>query len=253
MTNKEPTLLSTAGLAKHFGGVKAVDNISLSVTDKSVHGIIGPNGAGKTTLISLLSGGLRPDDGSIFFLDRDITKESTDRRAKQGLARSFQITSIILPMTILENVMLSAQGRRKHAYQFWHPANENMGIKEQAISVIEQVGLLDKMEKLASEISHGEQRQLELAMALAMQPKLLLLDEPMAGMGHSESEKITKLLNVISQDKAILLIEHDMDAVFQLANTISVLVNGSIIASDKPSNIRTNPQVQTAYLGGPSS
>ncbi len=212
----------------------------------------GYNEAGKTTLISLLSGDLTPDKGTISFAQKDITKESVEQRAKQGLARSFQITSIILPMTLLENVMLSARGRERHAYQFWKPASQNKDIEEQAITVLQQVGLWDQRYKPASDISHGEQRQLELAMALAMQPRLLLLDEPMAGMGHAESEKITGLLGTISQDKAILLIEHDMDAVFQLADTISVLVSGSVIASDEPANIRSDPQVQSAYLGGNS-
>lgn len=248
-----PSLLSTDNLTKAFGGVTAVDNVSLAVKENEIHAIIGPNGAGKTTLISLLSGSLESDHGSIHFSGQNITTRSLEQRAKSGLARSFQITSVILPMTVLENVMLPVKGTQKHAYQFWKPFNHDAKVIEQACVIVEQVGLISKINQPAESISHGEQRQLELAMALAMEPKLLLLDEPMAGMGHAESEKITDLLKEIGEEKAILLIEHDMDAVFSLSDTISVLVNGQVIASDKPEHIRTNNQVQTAYLGEPLS
>jgi len=247
------SLLSTNRLRKTFGAIHAIDSVDLALRQNEIHAIIGPNGAGKTTLISLLSGSLKPDHGDIFFRDENISRLTQAQRAKKGLGRSFQITSVILPMTLLENVLLSVQGTRKHAYPFWHPVESKSQINNRAKDVLYQVGLSDKLDQPAAAVSHGEQRQLELAMVLAMQPELLLLDEPMAGMGRAESEKMTSLLKRIGEQKTILLIEHDMDAVFSLAQTISVLVQGKIIASDTTINIRANPQVQSAYLGESAS
>ena len=245
------TLLQTTGLIKRFGGISAVNDVSLKVYDQEIHAIIGPNGAGKTTLISLLCGELLADQGQIFFKNQNVSQKNLAQRSRLGLARSFQITSIILPMTLTENLMLAIKGRDKHAFSFWIPLDSDQRIRDEALTLLEQVDLIDKSDQLAAAVSHGEQRQLELAMALAMKPKLLLLDEPMAGMGRSESEKTTELLRLIGQTTGILLIEHDMDAVFSLAKTISVLVNGQIVASDKPDRIRGNADVQRAYLGEP--
>ena len=242
-------LLQTTALTKRFGGISAVHDVNLSVQDKGIHAIIGPNGAGKTTLISLLCGALGADQGQVMFDGEDISHYDLPQRARQGLARSFQITSVILPMTLIENLMLAIKGQDKHAFEFWTPLDSDKRIREQAMAMLEQVGLIDQADQPASQVSHGEQRQLELAMTLAMDPKLLLLDEPMAGMGRAESERTTALLKKIGLTTGVLLIEHDMDAVFSLANTISVLVSGEIIASDNPEAIRTNPEVQRAYLG----
>ncbi len=242
-------LLTTAGLSKSFGGVNAVDNVNLRVDPQEIHAIIGPNGAGKTTLLSLLSGILKPDQGTIHFRQNNITHLNLPQRAKLGLGRSFQITSVILQMTLIENVMLSVKGRQPHAYQFWYPAEKEVTIRTKAKEILEQVGLSGRMHQSAATVSHGEQRQLELAMVLAMEPSLLLLDEPMAGMGQVESEIMLTLLKQIGTQQTILLIEHDMDTVFSLARTVSVLDQGQIIASDSAEKIRSNKQVQSAYLG----
>ena len=242
-------LLQTTALTKCFGGISAVNDVNLSVQSQEIHAIIGPNGAGKTTLVSLLCGALSVDQGQVIFDGQDISHYDLPQRARQGLARSFQITSVILPMTLIENLMLAIKGQEKHAFDFWTDLDSDKQIREKAFAMLEQVGLTNQANQLASQVSHGEQRQLELAMTLAMDPKLLLLDEPMAGMGRAESEQTTELLKKIGQTTGVLLIEHDMDAVFSLANTISVLVSGQIIASDNPGAIRTNAEVQRAYLG----
>lgn len=242
-------ILRISGLCKNFGGIIATDNVDLDVQPDIIHAIIGPNGAGKTTLIAQLSGQLRPSAGRIEFNGEDITHHSTARRARSGLARSFQITSVVMPMTLLENVMLAVQGTGGHSYRFWRPVMQDRNMREQAMKHLVRVGLGDRVHRLAAEVSHGEQRQLEVAMALAMRPRMLLLDEPMAGMGAEESARMVKLLSGLRGDKTILLIEHDMDAVFTLADTLSVLVNGHVIATDTVDNIRSNPEVQKAYLG----
>lgn len=243
------TLLATSHLYKHFGGIFATEDVNLQVESGHIHAIIGPNGAGKTTLLAQLSGQLKPDSGSITFAGEDITHLSMDKRAHRGLARSFQITSIILPMTLLENVKLAVQATQGHSFHFWKPVSEDREMTDQAMQVLSDVGLAGKAGQLASQVSHGEQRQLEVAMALAMQPRLLLLDEPMAGMGKDESGRMIELLGQLKGDKTLLLIEHDMDAVFNLADQLSVLVDGHIIATDTVQAIRDNIDVQKAYLG----
>jgi len=243
------TILEVENLHKQFGGIHASRDINLTVKKNQIHAIIGPNGAGKTTLIAQLSGLLKPDSGRIKFENSDITHMSRHRRAHVGLARSFQITSIILPISLLENVMLAVQSVSSHSFRFWSPAIQDSNIHDQAIQALEQVGLIQQAAKIAGEVSHGAQRQLEIAMALALKPKLLLLDEPMAGMGKEESGRMIKLLQSLKGNVTILLIEHDMDAVFSLADTTSVLVSGHIIATGSTADIRNNAEVQKAYLG----
>jgi branched-chain amino acid transport system ATP-binding protein len=242
-------LLRITGLNKHFGGISATDNVNLAVEQGKVHAIIGPNGAGKTTLIAQLSGQLRPDSGDIEFAGRSIVKDSMARRARAGLARSFQITSVVMPMTLLENVMLAVQGSSGHSFRFWAPVTNDSEMRAAALASLAAVGLEDRAERLAANVSHGEQRQLEVAMALAMKPSMLLLDEPMAGMGKEEGAMMVDILDRLKGDMTILLVEHDMDAVFSLADQLSVLVDGHIIATDTVENIRSNLEVQKAYLG----
>ncbi|MGB1309747.1 MAG: ABC transporter ATP-binding protein [Leucothrix sp.] len=243
-------ILNINGLTKRFGGIIATDNVNLDVASGQIHAIIGPNGAGKTTLIAQLSGALSPDSGTIHFDGRNMRHYSMPKRARLGLARSFQITSVILPMTLLENVMLAVQANSGHSFRFWSRANDNAELRTAAMESLTLLQLEDRANTLAANVSHGEQRQLEVAMALAMKPKLLLLDEPMAGLGKEESAQMISILNALKGDKTILLVEHDMDAVFQMADQLSVLVNGHIIATDTADNIRKNPAVQQAYLGG---
>ena len=242
-------LLEVRGLYKTFGGVTATKNVSLDVIEGEVHAIIGPNGAGKTTLISQLCGEQFPDAGKVRFNGRDITKASGPARAKMGIARSFQITTVFQDMTLLENVALAAQAHDGHSYHFWRDANSEPEINRQAMERLKEVGLDAKAMVLSREVSHGEHRQLEIAMALATAPKMLLLDEPMAGMGSEESQRMIEILQRFRGQKTMLLVEHDMDAVFALADRISVLVYGEIIATDTPDAIRDNEAVKRAYLG----
>ncbi|NNE23418.1 MAG: ABC transporter ATP-binding protein, partial [Rhizobiales bacterium] len=219
-------VLEIIGLSKSFGGIHATRNVSLDVHEHETHAVIGPNGAGKTTLISQLSGSLRPDGGSILFKGHDITYAPEYRRSLDGLARSFQITSLLMSMSVLDNVALSVQAHDGHSFRFWRPARSERRLREPAMQVLEQVGLQVRAHDLASALSHGERRQLEIAVALAGAPDLLLLDEPMAGMGQEESGRMVEILRGLKQEKSILLIEHDMDAVFALADRISVMVYG---------------------------
>ncbi len=242
-------LLVIRGLNKHFGGIVATENVNLEVEKGLIHAIIGPNGAGKTTLIAQLSGLICPDSGEIEFGGQDITGYSTARRAREGLARSFQITSVVMPMTLLQNVMLAVQGTSGHSFRFWAPVADDSEMEAAAMASLAVVGLDDRADRIAANVSHGEQRQLEVAMALAMKPRMLLLDEPMAGMGKEEGAMMVETLNRLKGDMTILLVEHDMDAVFSLADRLSVLVNGHIIATDTVENIRNNAEVQKAYLG----
>ena len=242
-------MLEVESLSKQFGGIHASRDINLVVEEHCIHAIIGPNGAGKTTLIAQLSGALKPDSGHIHFAGRDITHLSRPKRAHAGLVRSYQITSLILPMSVLENVMLATQSKLGHSYRFWKPARADAEVRELAMQSLIEVGLDQNVDRVSGEISHGEQRQLELAMALALKPKLLLLDEPMAGMSKEESKRMIELLAGLKNEVTILLIEHDMDAVFSLADTTSVLVNGHIIATGSTDEIRNNADVQKAYLG----
>jgi branched-chain amino acid transport system ATP-binding protein len=242
-------LLQVDRLSKRFGGILASDDISLTVARGELHAIIGPNGAGKTTLVSQLSGQLKPDSGTVRFAGGDITSVPQHRRSALGLARSFQITSLFLDMTALDNVALAVQAHAGHSFRFWTNARGESELREPARAALERVGLGDRVNWLASRLSHGEHRQLELAMALAGQPRLLLLDEPMAGMGLDDSARMVKTLRALKQEVTILLIEHDMEAVFALADRISVLVYGRVIASGPPAEIRANRQVRDAYLG----
>ena len=243
------SLLEIQSLNKHFGGVIASDNVNLAVERGQIHAVIGPNGAGKTTLIEQLSGQIKPDSGDIRFAGRSIVGDSIAQRARNGLARSFQITSVVMPMTLLENVMLAVQGNSGHSFRFWSPVNRDQEMKAEAMLSLAEVGLQDRAGRIAAMLSHGEQRQLEVAMALAMKPRMLLLDEPMAGMGKDEGAKMVEILGGLRGEMTILLVEHDMDAVFSLADQLSVLVNGHIIATDTVENIRANDEVQKAYLG----
>ena len=242
-------ILSVTNLSKRFGGVTATDQVNLTVTAGETHALIGPNGAGKTTLISQLSGLLKPDQGSIVFQGNDITGLPAHRFCEAGLARSFQITSVFQDFSLLDNIALAVQANQGHAFRFWANARKDPALRESARRWLNMVNLSDRAEWLASEVSHGERRQLEIAMALATEPSLLLLDEPMAGMGQEESSEMIDILKSLRGDKSILLVEHDMDAVFALADRISVLVYGKVIASGSPDEIRSNSDVQRAYLG----
>ena len=242
-------LLQTVSLAKRFGAVVATDDVSLTVMPGEMHALIGPNGAGKTTLIGQLTGELVPDQGQIMFEGRDITSLTVDQRARQGLARSFQITSIFPTFTTEGNAALAVQACEPHSFRFWKPAPAISRLREPARQSLLAVGLVGRNDTVASGLSHGEHRQLELAMALATRPKMLLLDEPMAGLGMQESRAMTDQLSRLKRQFSILLVEHDMDIVFSFADRISVLVNGRVIASGTPDEIRGHPQVRTAYLG----
>jgi len=242
-------MLEIAGLTKSFGALRATDGVSLKVEQGETHAIIGPNGAGKTTLIGQLAGDLRPDAGSIRFAGEDVTALPAARRARRGLARSFQITSIYRDFTALQNVALAVQAHSGHSFRFWRPAHEDATLLDPARRVLEEVGLEKRIQVAAANLSHGEQRQLEVAMALATRPRLLLLDEPMAGMGAEESQRMIAFLATLKRKRTIILVEHDMDAVFRLADRISVLVYGRIIATDVPERIKQNEEVRRAYLG----
>lgn len=246
-------ILDIRGLCKSFGGVVATDQVDMQVEQGKIHALIGPNGAGKTTLISQLSGLLTPDRGNIIFQGTDITGRSAHEFCRAGLARSFQITSVFQELTLLDNVALAVQARSGHAFHFWRNARKDKRLREPAQTYLEQVGLADRSGWLAGEVSHGERRQLELAMALATEPVMLLLDEPMAGMGQEESSRIIEILGALKKEKTLLLVEHDMDAVFALADKISVLVYGRVVASGEPDAIKTNEKVRHAYLGEENS
>jgi branched-chain amino acid transport system ATP-binding protein len=243
--------LATTGLMKRFGAVRAIDDVSLNVAAGEVHALISPNGAGKTTLLGLLTGELRPDAGAIAFDGADITGTPTHRRARMGLARSFQITSIFPDMTTLQNAAIAVQVQQGHSFRFWRDARRDPDLTGPAGALLERVGLAGRAEVPAADLSHGEHRQLEIAMALAGTPRLLLLDEPMAGMGAEESQRMVALLRSLRGKLTLLLVEHDMHAVFTLADRISVLSYGSVIASGVPDHIRADPEVQRAYLGEP--
>lgn len=242
-------MLAVEGLAKAFGALKATDDLSLSVAAGEIHALIGPNGAGKTTLVNQLSGELAPDHGRIVFEGADITRMPAHERPHAGLVRSFQITSVFPEFTTLENVALAAQSTAGHSFRFFAPVARDRGLNDIALAALEQVGLGAEAGRPAHALSHGQQRRLELAMALALKPRLLLLDEPMAGMGPDESAFVVEVLGKLRGDVTMLLIEHDMDAVFALADRITVLVYGRAIATGTPTEIRGNPAVREAYLG----
>ena len=242
-------VLRIENLAKNFGGLRVTDDVTLDVMPGELHAIIGPNGAGKTTLINQVSGLLPPDAGRILFAGEDMTTMPVDQRAQRGLARSFQITSILPRFSVLENVALAVQARRGTSFRFFGNAGEEEELNAPARAALEQVGLADRADILAGELSHGEKRALELAIALAMEPKLLLLDEPMAGTGHDETARLVAVLRALKGRFPMVLVEHDMTAVFALADRISVLIYGRILASGTPDEVRADPQVVAAYLG----
>jgi branched-chain amino acid transport system ATP-binding protein len=242
-------LLRVQSLAKRFGGIVATDDLSLSIPEGELHAVIGPNGAGKTTLIAQLSGLLVTDSGRIYFGGSDITGVSMPSRSLLGLARSFQITSLFLDLSVLDNVALAVQAHAGHSFHFWRSARREPELRDPARAALARVGLSARADLPASALSHGEHRQLELAMALASQPRMLLLDEPMAGLGPEESARMVSMLRDLKKELTILLVEHDMEAVFALADRITVLVYGRVIASGKPEDIRNNAQVRDAYLG----
>jgi branched-chain amino acid transport system ATP-binding protein len=242
-------LLKVDGLLKHFGGVTATDHVDLSVPSGELHGLIGPNGAGKTTLIHQLSGALRADAGTIFFNGRDITRASLHQRVHFGVARSYQITSIFRSVTVVHNLALAVLARSGSSLGFWRPLAREPVLFDEARALVNQVGLGGRENVVAGRLAHGEQRQLEVGLALATRARLLLLDEPMAGLGPEESQRMVALIAGLKGAITLLLVEHDMDAVFRLADRISVLDSGRIIATGTPEAIRNDEGVKRAYLG----
>ena len=242
-------LLAIEALVKRFGGLTATDQVSLEVPAGEIHAVIGPNGAGKTTLIAQLAGELMPDGGSIRFAGENVTRLPTYKRVRRGLARSFQITSLFREFTTLDNVALAVQAQAGHNFRFWRPARAEAALREPARAILEQVGLGARADVPAAILAHGEKRALEIALALAGRPRLLMLDEPMAGMGPEDSARMVRFLSTLKGKLTILLVEHDMDAVFALADRITVLVYGRAIASGTPQAIRSNAEVRQAYLG----
>ena len=242
-------MLSLKKLSKRFGGVVAVDKVDLEVARGEVHALIGPNGAGKTTLVSQISGSVSSDEGQISFQGRDITKAKPYERVRLGLARSHQITSIFRRFSVLDNLALAVQARSGSSFSFWKPVARETALFDEARAIAAEVDLTAKLSYLGNELSHGEQRALEVGLALATRPKLVLLDEPMAGMGPEESQRMIALIKRIRAQVTVLLVEHDMDAVFRIADRITVMVNGEVIATDVPDAIRRNADVRVAYLG----
>ncbi len=242
-------LLEVRGLTKSFGALLASDNVDLEVLEGETHAIIGPNGAGKTTLIGQLAGDLVPDRGRVRFAGEDITALSAPARSHRGFARSFQITSIYADFTALENVMLAVQAHAGSSFRFWSAARAERALQEPARRVLEEVGLDARAGLPAGTLAHGEQRALEIAMALATRPRLMLLDEPVAGMGAEETQRMIAFLSTLKGRKTLILVEHDMDAVFSLADRVSVLVYGRVIATGTPQEVRANAEVRRAYLG----
>jgi branched-chain amino acid transport system ATP-binding protein len=243
-------ILQVRRLSKNFGGLAAVDDVSLDVEVGRLHAVIGPNGAGKTTLINMLSGDLSASAGSILFRGTEVARLEPERRSRLGVGRSYQKINIFPGFSALENCRLAAQSREPRPLNWLRSAMSYEGILKNARQALSAVGLANQADAKAATLSHGEQRQLEIAMSLATDPKLLLLDEPLAGMGTEESLQMVELVSGLAQTHAILLVEHDMDAVFRLAQVLTVMVNGKILASGAPEAIRANHEVQTAYLGG---
>jgi branched-chain amino acid transport system ATP-binding protein len=242
-------LLETSGLTRRFGGLVAMSEVALGVAPGEIHAVIGPNGAGKTTLVATLAGELHPDAGTIRFAGHDISRLGTTRRAALGIARSFQITSIFREFSVVENVALAVQAHEGHSFRLWRPARADPRLREPARAVLAELGLAERADMTAARLSHGEKRVLEIAMVLATRPRLLLLDEPMAGMGPAESDAMVRLLARLRGRLAIVLVEHDMDAVFRLADRITVMVYGRVVATGAPAAIRADPEVRRAYLG----
>jgi branched-chain amino acid transport system ATP-binding protein len=242
-------MLRLERVTKRFGGVVATDAVTLEVRAGEIHALIGPNGAGKTTLIGQISGALRSDEGRIFFLENNISQLKMHGRVAAGLARSYQITSIFRRFSVLDNLALAVQARSGSSFSFWSPVNRERALFDEARTILREINLENREAVAAGTLAHGEQRALEVGLALATRPKLLLLDEPMAGMGPQDSQRMIALIDRIRTRVTLLLVEHDMDAVFRLADRISVMVNGRVIATDVPEKIRNNPEVRKAYLG----
>lgn len=242
-------LLLATGLTKRFGGLAAVNDVSIDLLRNHIHAVIGPNGAGKSTLTHLLSGDLPPTSGTVALGGVDVTGWTPEKISRQGLGRSYQKTNIFLPFTVWDNVHLAAQSRAPQAHRWFRNASDFIATQSRIERAIELSGLQNRVKSIAGTISHGEQRQLEIAMTLATEPQVILLDEPLAGMGALEAERMVALLQTIKKDHAILLVEHDMDAVFALADKLTVMVNGQVIASGTPAEIRADAGVQAAYLG----
>jgi branched-chain amino acid transport system ATP-binding protein len=242
-------LLEARALSRFFGGLKAVEGVSLTLTEGELHAVIGTNGAGKSTLINLLSGEIPPSAGEVLLMGQDVARWSQPKRARAGLGRSYQRNTIFGEFTVRENCRLAAQARWQRPWDWWTPATADENASTAADEAMARAGLAEHATRTAGTLSHGQKRQLEIAMCLASAPRVLLLDEPLAGMGAEETERMLALLNELKTGHAILLVEHDMDAVFRVADKITVMVNGRVIASDGPANIRTNRDVQVAYLG----
>jgi branched-chain amino acid transport system ATP-binding protein len=242
-------MLELRAVSKRYGGVVATDDITLDVVRGEVHALIGPNGAGKTTLIGQISGGLATETGRIFFNGADITRAPAHARVAAGLARSYQITSIFRRYSVLDNLALAVQARSGSSFRFWRPVTLERALFEEARAIGAEIGLRHRLQSIAATLAHGEQRALEVGLALATRPQLVLLDEPMAGMGPQESRAMIELIQRIRSRVTVLLVEHDMDAVFRLADRITVLVNGRVVASGAPGAIRVDPAVRQAYLG----
>jgi len=242
-------LLDVRKLNKRFGGVVATDQVDLQIAQGEIHALIGPNGAGKTTLVAQLAGQVPSDSGSVHFDGTDITRMATHLRARRGLVRSFQITRLFKSMSVLDNLALAIQASLGLVFSAWRSVKQDVDLQDRAMAILVRLGLADKHDWRIEQLSHGEQRALEVGMSLAGNPKLVLLDEPLAGMGLQESEAMTQLIDSLRRDFSVLLIEHDVEAVFRLADTVSVLVSGRMVASGKPADVRANPAVTAAYLG----
>ena len=242
-------MLELRNVSKHFGGVVATDDVTLEVARGEVHALIGPNGAGKTTLIAQISGQLPVDSGRILFEGEEITRLRAYARVRAGLVRSYQVTSIFRRFSVLENLRLAVQARSGSSFSFWRPVAAETALEDEAREIASRIELHDKLDLHAASLAHGDQRALEVGLALATRPRLVLLDEPMAGMGPQESARMLAIIERLRESLTVLLVEHDMDAVFRLATRISVLVNGRLIASGSPQSIRLDPEVRKAYLG----
>lgn len=249
MADNSQIALRAEGLKKHFGGLTAVSDVSLDIHTGEIHAVIGPNGAGKSTLINLLSGDLTPSAGEIVLGGSDITRLAPDRRARAGLGRSYQKTTIFPQFTAQENVRLAAQAHSGSPLKMFGNVTSDAGVNRRTREALEQAGLTSRAQMTATHLSHGEQRQLEIAMVLATQPRIILLDEPLAGMGQSEARKVVDLIASLKKGRAVLVVEHDMDAVFELADRLTVMADGQVIASGLPQDVRIDPAVRLAYLG----
>jgi branched-chain amino acid transport system ATP-binding protein len=242
-------ILATHNLTKSFGALMATDDVSVDLRAGEIHALIGPNGAGKSTLIAQISGGLRPDAGRVTLLGRDVTQEGTAARARAGLGRTFQISALAMEDSVFENVLLGALGASGRPWRFWSPASADEALRARAMEALERVGLADDRDRRTAELSHGQRRELEVAVALTLRPRVFLMDEPMAGLGADGSRRLTGFLDELREEAPILLVEHDMDAVFALADRISVLASGRVIATGTVAEIRADRAVRAAYLG----